>query len=135
MVNTGITIHSFRIRPYSTSPAATATIPIPYGASYTHSPQTLSNAPDRPKSQKKREKKKRPKKFPSKGVFFFASGFQHRKTPPKTSFLSILSDFFPLDDFAQSIPLVFTAIIGCVVGELDSMLRDELLQSKNDEIA
>ena len=61
--------------------------------------------------------------------------FQHRPNCPTSSFSSFLSDFFHLDDFAQPIPLVFSALIGCCVGELDSMLRDELLRSKNDEIA
>lgn len=80
------------------------------------------------------ERKKKKKKNPLQGDIFrvWTSASHNSPTP---SFLFISSDFFHLDDFAQPIPLVFSALIGCCVGELDSMLRDELLRSKNDEIA
>ncbi|KAL2835734.1 hypothetical protein BJY01DRAFT_68000 [Aspergillus pseudoustus] len=52
-----------------------------------------------------------------------------------TTFSSFSSDFSLLDDFAQLISLTFSALIGCCVLELGSMLREELLRSKQDEIA
>ncbi|KAJ6103862.1 hypothetical protein N7486_004084, partial [Penicillium sp. IBT 16267x] len=51
-----------------------------------------------------------------------------------TSYFISISDFFNLNDPGQFTPLS-PALIGCCVPKLDLMLRDELLRSKNDEIA
>ena len=45
-----------------------------------------------------------------------------------------LNDFLVLNDLGQPLPF-FPALIGCCVPKLGLMLRDELLRSKNDEIA
>ena len=106
---------------------------IPYHTTiriHSHLPLPLTKSPN---DCPRRKKKKRGKKNPSRRALRVWISASHNTT--KSPFLSILSDLFLLDDLAQPIPLVFSALIGCCAGEIGSMLRDELLRSKNDEIA
>lgn len=128
-------LHSYTIQ-YHTFPQFPPVAPYPYHTNTLYCP--LSGSPPKPprpsEKAQSQGKKKRKKKNPLQGDFLRVWFSASHNCPPH-SVLSLLSDFFHLDDFAQSIPLVFRALIGCVVGELDSMLRDELLRSKDDEIA